>query len=376
MTDSSNSKTDIPMVEDNEKIDARWTKNQCVAELKRVFDLDPSKFMTRNYFRNYSRIKEVVWNRHFGTFTEFKRSGGVLLTRHAHRMELDVAKHASVDTMRNFNSQKGSYEDKYLLPSSYRFQTLIHITDIHDKECDPFVYRVFMSALERIKPNKVIIGGDLFDLPEFGKYSVDPREWDVIGRIKWVHNFLADIRKNAPDAEITLVEGNHEYRLMRHLSEATPAMRAVLSDLHGFTVSKLLGLDEFQVNYVSRSDLASFTKGDVTKEITKNYHISYNCYLTHHFPEGMKLGMPGAHGHHHRHTATQLYNPTFGSYEWHQLGCGHRRQASYCAGEQWGNGFNIAHVDTHNKHVLHEYVQIRNFAVLGGRYYQRLPTEI
>jgi hypothetical protein len=228
----------------------------------------------------------------------------------------------------------------------------------------------------RIQPEKVIIGGDLFDLPEFGKYPVDPREWDVVGRIRDAHAILAGLRQKAPNAEIVLVEGNHEFRLLRHLAEATPAMRAVLADLHGFTVSKLLGLDQFEVNYVARGTLGTFTERDIKREVSLNYHVAWDAYLSHHFPAGEKMGYPGAHGHHHRYFVNQHYSPQFGPYHWSQLGCGHRRQATYCAGEEWGLGFNIAHVDTHNKHVNAEYIAITDFAVGGGTFYQRQKDEM
>jgi hypothetical protein len=274
------------------------------------------------------------------------------------------------------NKEKAGYEDKYLRPSGRRFQSAIHVTDLHDQDCDPFWLRVVYETLERVQPEKLIIGGDLFDLPEFGKYPIDPREWDVVGRIKAAHGILSEFRKAAPNSEIVLVEGNHEYRLLRHLAEATPAMRAVLSDLHGFTVPKLLGLDQFEVNYVSRTDLGTFFKKDMREQIERNYYIAWDCYLAHHFPEGQKLGFPGANGHHHRHWATQHYSPQFGPYLWSQLGCGHRRQATYCAGEQWSLGFQIVHADTATKHVIAEYVHVGDHAVVGGRFYQRRPDEI
>lgn len=363
---------EIPLSEETEKSDAYHSPQECIAELRRIAEIDPSKVISRNYFRINSTIKESVWNRHFGTFEEFKRQANIIISRHQRRMETDVAKHASLDVFRQFNKEKSGYAEKYLNPCERRFQTIIHATDIHDTDCDPFWVEVFLDTVNRVKPNKIIFGGDLFDLPEFGKYGVDPRAWDVVNRIEWVHNFLYAVRDSSPNSEMILVEGNHEYRLLRHLAESTPAMKAVLSDLHGFTVPKLLGLDDFNVNYISRSDLGTFNKNDIKEEINRNYYIAYDCYLAHHFPAGEKLGFPGAHGHHHRHKVNQHYSPVFGAYEWQQLGCGHKRFASYCAGEQWGMGFLIAHIDTVAKHVLHEYVQIRdNFAVVGGKYYTR-----
>lgn len=366
----SKAKQAIPLSQDESKIQTA-TREEIIAEILRVVEQDTTKVVTRNHFRNESRYAESAWISHFGTWEQAKREANVTLSRHAHRLGLHIAKHASVDKLREMNAEKRDYEGKYLRPSSRRFQTLIHATDLHDKECDPFALRILLETIERVKPEKIILGGDLFDLPEFGKYGVDPREWDVIGRIKAAHAILAAIRERAPDTELTLVEGNHEARLLKHLAEETPAMRVVLSDLHGFTVPKLLGLDAFEVNYVARLDLATFTERDMKEELNRNYYIAWDAYLVHHFPHGQKMGYPGAHGHHHRYEARQFYSPQFGPFQWLQLGALHRRMASYCAGEAWGMGFNIAHVDTTSKRSTNEYITVGDHAMVGGRFYMR-----
>ena len=349
------------------------TAEVCLDDIRRVAELNPNP--SRDFYRKHASIREADWASHFGTFAELKRQAGVTQTRFQNRLNLDTARHASVDVMRRMNLEKSGYEGAYLRPFSRRFQTAIHITDVHDIECDPFWRRVFLDVLARAKPEKLIIAGDTFDLPEFGKYGVDPREWDVVGRIRWVHKFLADIREAAPDTEIVMIEGNHEARLLKHLAEAAPGLQAVLSDLHGFTVPRLLGLDKFEVNYIARADLAAFSKRDLKEELNRNYHIAWDCYLAHHFPEGERMGYPGAHGHHHSHWVHQHFSPTFGAFEWAQLGCGHRRHASYCAGEKWGLGFQLVHADTRKKHVAAEYIQIRDFAMAGGKFYTREKNE-
>src|SRR5690606_14307548 len=71
-----------------------------------------------------------------------------------------------------------------------------------------------------------------------------------------------------------------EYRLLRHLAEASPAIRAVLSDLHGMTVGSLLGLDKYEVRYIARGDLAAWTKGDINKELRKNHAVYFDIGLS------------------------------------------------------------------------------------------------
>lgn len=357
--------------EDEKKITSA-TRDECTNELRRIAEENPEQMISRNFFRNNSPFSEGCWSKHFGTFEEFKRQARVKLSRHARQMEKDVARHSSVESYREMNTDKRNWGSAYLKPSDERFQTLVVGSDVHDIECCPFWRAMFINTIRRIKPAKVILNGDIFDLPEFSHYDVDPREWDVVGRIKWVHQFLADIRKAAPDTEIIFIEGNHEYRLLRHLSEATPAMKAILSDLHGWTVPKLLGLDKYEVNYIAPADLATFNKSESNKELKRNFLVMYDFLVAHHFPEGNKFGLPGWNGHHHTHEVQTNYSPLIGSYEWHQLGSGHKRQASYCNGEKWGNGFLIVHADIVAKRAQFEYIDTSsNHVVIGGKWYTR-----
>lgn len=361
----------VPLSENERKLHLDWTAEDCISHLRQLAEENPEQYITRNWFRNNSDISESTWTSKFGTFSEFKRQAEITPSRHVRRHELHIAKHAASDRYRAMNIEKASYEGLYLRPSGNRYQTIISAGDIHDRNCDPFWRHCFIDTVRRVQPDKIIFNGDLIDLPEFGKYTVDPRNWDVVGRIRWLHGFLAEVREAAPDAEIVYLEANHEARLLKHLAEATPAMRAVLADLHGFTVSKLLGLDDYEVNYVARVDLAAYTQADLKAELHKNYHVAYDCFLTHHYPEGRNMGLPGVNGHHHKHVVTPFYSPLYGSTEWHQLGCGHARAAEYCAAEKWGLGFCISHVDTQRRHVQFEYVELRDHAVIGGKWYMR-----
>lgn len=365
----------IPFSEDVTKLTA-GKRQDIIDDLMRLVKAEPDKVVTRNYYRVHGAYAESAWNAHFGTFEEFKRQAGVTLSRHAHLLEKHVAKHASVERYRQVNLEKSGWEGVYRATNEERFQTHLVATDIHDIDCDPFFRRVLMDTLKRVQPTRFILGGDTFDLPEFGKYTQDPREWGVVERIRWVHEFLEEARDAAPNSQFDMIEGNHEFRLLRHLAEATPAMRAILSDLHGFTVPKLFGLERFEVNYVARADLATFHNKDIVEELRRNYLIVDDAFMVHHFPEGQRMGFPGMHGHHHAHWVANHFSPHFGPFEWHQLGCGHRRIASYTAGERWSNGFMLVHVDTHRKRTQFEYLDVsHDHAVIGGKWFERNASE-
>lgn len=363
---------DNPNSEDSSRYREDWTKQDCIDELRRIDALDPEQVVTRNYFRNHSRISESTWNRYFGTFHEFKRQAGLILSRAAHQLEKQIAKHASIDKYREVNEERQSYAENYIKPSNGRYKNVLVCSDLHDIECDEFFLEVLIDTAKRMQPDIIVFNGDIFDLPEFGRYSVDPREWDVVGRIKFVHEeIFTPLREVCPNTQFDFIEGNHEFRLLKHLTDATPALKVVLSDLHDFTIPKLLGLDEFGINYIAKADMSAYMRNDVKKEVSKNYKVYYDSFICHHFPEGKHLGLPGINGHHHKEKIETLYNETYGSYQWVQSGCGHIKDACYTMGEKWSQGFVIAHVDTEELSTIFEVVTISDFAVVGGKYYFR-----
>lgn len=353
------------------------TKEEVIADLRLMAINNPETVITRNYYRVNGKYAESAWNSFFGTFEEFKRQAGIILSRQQHQLEKHIAKHASVDHYRKLNIERQDYASKYLRDSERRFKTIIAASDLHDIEIDPFFLRVFLDTIQRVQPDVIVFDGDIFDLPEFGKYGVDPREWDVVGRITFVHeNIFKPIREMMPDVQIDFIEGNHEARLLRHLADQTPALKAVLSALHGFTVSRLLGLDEYQINYIAKSDLAAYSKADLNKELGKNYKIYWDCFVAHHFPHAKNMGIPGINGHHHKHEVWSMFNPIYGAYEWHQMGSGHKRSASYCEGERWHNGFAIVNIDSQKRGVNFDYIPVSDFAISGGKWYHREVSEI
>lgn len=361
-----------PLSESVAKQHYDWTEEQCLSELRRIAELDPKKVVTRNYFRNHSKISESTWNRYFGTFSEYKRKANIILSRQQHKLEQEIAKHASVDHYRELNKEREEWGAKYRRVRNGRWQTVMVISDLHDIMVDRFYLSTIIATAKRVMPDIIALGGDIFDLTEFGRFTVDPREWDVVGRIKFVHEkILGSLRKACPDAQMDFIEGNHEFRLLRHMADATPALMTVLSDLHGFTIPKLLGLERFEINYVAKGDLAAYRVTDIKKEVSRSYKTYFDCFIVHHFPSGKNLGLSGCNGHHHKWQTWSEYHELHGSYQWTQLGCGHVCDASYADGLKWNNGFLLAHIDTQSKAVNHEYISITDQAVVGGKFYYR-----
>lgn len=333
---------------------------------------EPKRFLTRNFFAHHTGLCDRTWTQFFGTFAEFKRQAGIDMTRGLHKLERDVATHVSRDHYKVVGAARLNYGEKYMRPGKGRFRTILAGSDLHDRECDPFWLRVFIDTARRAQPDIICLDGDVFDLPEFGKYNVDPRKWDASGRVAFVHKHVfAPLRMAAPNAQIDLIEGNHEFRLIRHMADASPAMMNLLSELHGMSVADLFGLPKYEINYIAKCDLNAHRNTDIKSEIARNWRVYYDCVLAHHFPEAQRRGLPGFNGHHHKHISWPHSSPVFGPFEWHQLGSGHVRDAEYCDGEVWHNGFALVHVDTATRATNIEYIPVTDFAVVGGKFYQR-----
>jgi len=365
----------VPLSEDSDKFKEDWSAEQCVQELRRIAEEHPEKALTRNFFRVNSDISESTWNRYFGTFSEFKKQAGVVLTRQQQARGRHIAKHASVDHYRNLN-ERHEWGDAYKKDSARKEKTVLVCTDLHDEHIDPFYLRVLLDVAKRLDPTDICFNGDIFDFPEFGSYKQDPREFRPAERVQFVHNnIFKPLRESCPEANFDLLEGNHEYRLVREGSDWTGAL-ALLHGLHGKDIKWLLGLDKFEINYVAKANAAAFTKANIKKEVKKNWKVYHDSALAHHFPIGQRMGMPGWHGHHHKHIVTPFYSPTYGAYEWHQVGAGHKRRASYTnSDDMWQNGFMIAYINPSTKSTNFEYIQVTDMAVAGGTYYYRRESE-
>lgn len=356
--------------------DVEYTRQEIIDDLVELSEEFPDRRMTRDFYRKNANIPETAWTGMFGTFAEFLRAAKLELSRYENRIRLRTAQHASMDHLRDLNVEKMNYGDRYNRDNTHRFKTVIAASDLHDRHCDPFYLRVLVDTVRMVEPEVICLGGDIFDVPEFGRYNVDPREWDTVGHIRDGLSIIGQLREAAPGAQIDLIEGNHENRLIRHIAESSGALRSLLSDLHGFTIEKLFKLDEYEVNYVSSADLTTFTQRQLKDEIAKNYKVYWRTVLAHHFPHGRNRGMPGFNGHHHQHHVYSEYSARMGSYEWHQLGAGHMREASYCDASKWSNGFMICNVDTHTESVVFDYTDVGStFAVSGGTWYYREQDE-
>lgn len=351
------------------------TKEECIQDLRSLQLEHPDRYLSRNFYRVHGSISDSAWDCHYGTFKEFRRQAGLELTRQQHKLELDVARHSSVDYLRKFHEAEVlPYSSKYDSPlSTKRYKTVLVGSDFHDIDCDEFVLSVFIDTARRLQPDVIVLNGDVFDCYDSSKYDKDIRELKIVERFEFVkEKIFSPLREACPNSQMDLILGNHEWRIVNLLAAKTPNIRVILSDVMGLTLADVFGLEKYRINLVSKVDLAAFTEADRKKELRKNFRVYYDCFVVGHFKD-LSTGMSGSSGHCHRpHTQTYT-NLVRGKLSWVETGCMCHTEAGYVQHrDKWGQSFLIAHIDTEEKRVNPEHIIFAgDFIVVHGVRYTR-----
>ena len=353
----------------------RGTKEEVIADLRSVQEEYPDKYISRNFYRTYGKYSDSAWDCHFGTFKEFRRQAGLELTRHQHKIEQNIAKHASHDHyVEFFKKEVLPFHDKYKKNfSNKEIATLLICSDVHDKEVDEFCLSVFIDTCRLQQPDIIVLNGDIFDLYEFSNYSMDIRECDLVGRIKFIReNLFRPLRKYCPNAQIDFIMGNHEFRLLRHIADRSPYLRILMGDLLNISFSDIFGLDEFQINWYSKVDFKAFSYHQMKKEVKENYKVYFDCYVVSHIWD-KKYNMSGTSGHHHRIEYKSDFNLHSGNISWVQTPAMHKKNAEYLTGPcKWDLGFLKTYINIKQKQVIQEVIEVHDtWAIVDGVLYTR-----
>ena len=114
-----------------------------------------------------------------------------------------------------------------------------------------------VQLCHRVQPEEIILLGDMLDLAPMGKYSTTN---DLLlttnTTLIELHWWLGQIRQAAPSARIRYLEGNHEVRLRRqltdHMKEAAD-LKPVQDPTgpNALSVARLLNLQSLDIEYVT-----------------------------------------------------------------------------------------------------------------------------
>lgn len=120
--------------------------------------------------------------------------------------------------------------------------------DFHVAYDDPKQRTLWFDFLDRVKPDEVILNGDVMDFYAVSRFCKDPDRATPSafqGELEACRELLAQVRHLLPQAKLTYVEGNHERRWRKYLW----ANQSVLSGLEEVELPRLLRLEEMGVGY-------------------------------------------------------------------------------------------------------------------------------
>jgi hypothetical protein len=126
--------------------------------------------------------------------------------------------------------------------------TELVFADLHIPYQDDIAISAMFDFIEsqHIKPDLVVILGDLVDFYEISTFSKDPRRKDIAAEIKEANEFLISLRNRYPDARMILYRGNHCERMERYIFKQAPQ----LADLTEGLLEDKLGLSKLNIEYV------------------------------------------------------------------------------------------------------------------------------
>ncbi len=116
-------------------------------------------------------------------------------------------------------------------------KTAVVVSDIHVPNHDPVATRTFLKFVRKLKPDVVVLNGDILDLAACSSHGDADSSLRLEAEFAAGNVFLDDLTDAAPGARFVYNEGNHETRLQRFVAKNAPVLGGIIS------VPKALDLD-------------------------------------------------------------------------------------------------------------------------------------
>lgn len=242
--------------------------NEAVLDLGQLSTIDQLEEILKQYAEDISdyqidRFPLKTWNTvlkdgNGGYYKEQMYSGKIELTRKvAKSIEFEPIQPVryNLPTPRNTETTKTkSYKTALIVPDSqnsyYRDARTGYLDPVHDRRCWALVFHL----CEALKPDNVVLLGDMLDLPDFSKkYLCTPEMRNTTqATLNEMGFILSRIRTLLPDCKFDYILGNHEKRLPNSIVDSMIAAYGLTraNDHFGLPVMSLpylLGLDELNI---------------------------------------------------------------------------------------------------------------------------------
>lgn len=213
-------------------------------------------------------------------------------------------------------------------------EKLILLGDTHFPFQDKQTIRLVLKFLKEWEPDKVCLMGDIVDCYAISRFDKNPkRAFKLLDEFKSAKKFLKEVRDNAPNADITFLEGNHEARFVKYLWRKAPE----LAEDDELTIEHKLGLKELGITHHSYGEGVDIgdlylTHGDL---ISKHSGWTAKAHYEKH-------GGSGACGHSHR-GGTYYKTKRGDTCVWAETFCLCDLAPEYVHNPDWCQGFSLVY---------------------------------
>ncbi len=141
-----------------------------------------------------------------------------------------------------------------VLATSYKKALVLN--DLHIPfSCLPAV-ELALDVGDVLKPDRIFLDGDIIDCWEISNFIKNPlrrKKNNLVEEIAQGREWLHQLRRRFPKAEIIYILGNHEYRWIRNLATNAPE----LAGLRGLSLAEQLGCPEEQIEVIDSGNRES-----------------------------------------------------------------------------------------------------------------------
>lgn len=198
------------------------------------------------------------------------------------------------------------------------------------------LWDLVVPFVEELRPNGVILNGDIVDCYSLSEFTKNPlEEADLTKEIRLADRLMNRLSKAAKSSdELIWLGGNHEARLQRYVWKHAPVLGAV----EGVRFPNLFNLQHYGFQWLEYGDKHYLGKLMVTHGTEVNKHSGWTARS--HF---LKHGTSVLIGHTHRLGVFHATNDV-GDHAAYENGCLCRLDPEYDPSPNWQHGFAVVHV--------------------------------
>lgn len=218
-------------------------------------------------------------------------------------------------------------------------RTYAVLNDIQIPFHDQPVLDAVLGFVKKLRPDGVVLNGDIVDCYELSVYDKDPlTQASLREEVDQARALVGRLRMLSP--KVIWIGGNHEDRLRRYIWKRAPE----LGVLPGITFPKLFGLSDYGVEWRDYGESIMLGKLMVTHGSMVRSHSAYSAKA--HFDRHGTSVMIG-----HTHRMGQFYRTNRnGVHAAYENGCLCRLDPEYVHDPDWQQGFAVVHVEERTGH--------------------------